>query len=63
MTDDEMLDQLAAEGENAGSDYNDNEKVLGWFGWELDQADDILTISYQKDDGTNQHEQWRLVKL
>jgi hypothetical protein len=66
MTDDEMLDQLAAEGDNAGSDYNDSEKILGWFGWDI--AGDVLTITYE--DGScdengdiKQVAQWRLVKI
>lgn len=62
MTNDEMLNELAAEGENAGSDYNDSDDVLGWFGWDI--VGDVLTITYEKDnDKPKQIAQWRLVKL
>jgi hypothetical protein len=61
MTDTEMLDQLSAEGEEAEADFNDSEKVFGWFGWDV--IGDVLTITYTKDGEPKQIAQWRLVKL
>ena len=45
-----MLDILTSEGENAGSDYNDSERVHGRFGWSIEpdgNGGGVLSVTYE----------------
>jgi hypothetical protein len=45
-----MLTLLSDEGENAGSDYNDSERVHGRFGWTVEQdrnGGGVLSVTYE----------------
>ena len=57
MTPGELLNRLHEEGMDASADFNDNEEILGYFGWRIE--DDVLTVYCNRgseDDGT--FEQW-----
>lgn len=50
MDADTMLDILGGHGQDAGSDFNDSDQVMGWFGWSVsDPADGppVLTVNYE----------------
>jgi hypothetical protein len=50
MDADTMLDILGERGQGAGSDFNDSDRIMGWFGWSVsDPADDqpVLTVIYE----------------
>lgn len=58
-----MLQVLNAYGEDAGSDFNDGEEVMGYFGWSIDD-DRVLTVTYRGEDDpadTAFVGRWRLV--
>ncbi len=52
MTRDEMLAVFRDAGQDAGSDYNDDDRVNGWFGWDFDPVNLTLTIRHE-DTGDN----------
>lgn len=53
-----MLRVLDTEGEEAGSNYNDGENVLGWFSWTV--RDSVLEIKHQDDQGVITTARWKL---
>lgn len=70
MTREQMLAQLNREGENAGSDYNDDEEINGWFGWTVDTTDQapgeaVLSVTYSNPDDPSPELtlKWRMVPM
>ena len=64
MTPARMLELLALDGANAASDYNDDDRVDGWFGWTINDL--LLTVTYRPCAGDGrpgeaQTASWRLV--
>jgi hypothetical protein len=57
-----MLQVLNEYGEDAASDYNDGEDVMGWFGWSIND-EHILTVTFRDEDGEPDSAQWRLVPI
>ena len=57
-----MLQLLNEHGEDAASNFNDGEDVMGWFGWSIND-DHILTITFNDDNGNADSAQWRLRPL
>ena len=61
MTREEMLEHLASEGENAGSDYHDG--LDGWFGFTIEHNDiaPVLRVTWESAaTGEKQVERWKL---
>jgi len=57
-----MLAILSEYGEDASSDYNDGDDVMGYFGWSIDG--DVLSVSYTPDGGPSvSAASWRLVPV
>lgn len=57
-----MLQVLNEQGGEAGSDFNDGEEVMGWYGWSIDD-DHILTVTYRPEDGQTDTARWKLVPV
>jgi len=62
-----MLQTINEYGEDAASDYNDSDEVMGWFGWSIDDSAGpgqyTLTITFKSDDAETDSAQWRLVPM
>jgi hypothetical protein len=65
MTPDEMLEILTEYGDDARSDFNDSDAVMGWFGWSVTgDRNPTLTISWTSNtEGRTATTSWRLVPL
>jgi hypothetical protein len=57
MEPEEMLRILSEQGSQAGSDFNDGDDVMGYFGWSIDG--DVLIVTYESGDGSATS-RWRL---
>lgn len=53
-----MLETLSEHGQDAGSDYNDSDDVMGYFGWSI--AGGVLTVTHEPDDDVVVVRRWRL---
>jgi hypothetical protein len=63
MTIDDILQTLNEHGQDAASDYNDGENVMGYFGWSVETSARILVITFEPDDGERQVVAFQLTEV
>jgi hypothetical protein len=56
---------VSEHGEEAGSDYNDSDHVMGYFGWSI--KDGILTATYEPENNSDEPDpfsyKWKLTPI
>lgn len=63
MSPDDILQALNEHGQDAYSDYNDGETIMGYFGWAVETTSRLLIITYEPDEGERQVIAFKLTEV